>query len=136
MFKPSKLSVLTFMSGMANKKNNSWGDKFSIFGGSRTGEVAWKQRYLILTNVGLLEYRQNRFDKPSRVFSVENMGIVTSEESYQTNQTLYNRPFVFILTDSDGQELVYSVGNRLYFQQWVRALRSMQQALSDRKNMA
>ena len=82
MFKPSKLSVLTFMSGMANKKNNSWGDKFSIFGGSRTGEVAWKQRYLILTNVGLLEYRQNRFDKPSRVFSVENMGIVTSEESY------------------------------------------------------
>jgi len=102
MFKPQKVNVLTLMSGVVNKKESTWGDKFSLFGGRRTHQVNWKQRYLMLTNVGLLEYKQNRFNKPSKVFSVEDMRITSSEESYETNQTLYNKPFVFILNESDG----------------------------------
>ena len=110
------------MSGIVMKKQKSWGDKFSLFG-RRNQEASWKTRFLMLTNMGILEYRESKYERPSKVFSLEKMTLKFSQD----DKTLFNKPFVFILEDPETSlELVYTVGNRIYYQQWCSALRDLQ----------
>jgi heat shock protein HspQ len=61
--------------------------------------------------MGVFEFKDGIFDKPSKVFSMSNMRITLAQD----DKPLYNKPFVFILQEQDQAELVYSVGNRVYF---------------------
>ncbi len=99
------------MSGIVMKKQKSWGDKLSLFG-RRNHEASWKTRFLMLTNMGLFEYREGKYEKPSKVHSLEKMSIKMSTD----DSPLYNKLFVFILEDPEASiEIVCSVGNRIYF---------------------
>ena len=103
--------MISMMSGIVMKKAKSWGDKFSLFGrGNR--EVAWKTRFLMLTNMGLFEYREDKYERPSKVHSLDKMTLKFSND----DKPLYNKPFVFILEEAEtGLEVACSVGNRIYF---------------------
>jgi hypothetical protein len=74
------------MVGYLDKKSSHWTEYLKVLW---SGKVTWKRKFYVLTNVGLLVYKENEFDKPKKLIHTVDMYL--RETPYKD----YRRNFVF-----------------------------------------
>jgi hypothetical protein len=72
----------------------------------------WEPNFYVLTNVGLLVFKDDNFINPLKLIPLVNLSIVLA-----TNK-VSNRDFVFKLKTASGEEMLLAAPDKNQFDQW------------------